>query len=73
MQTLLDMISSYTGSTDLVVMALVFIPTATIAFFVMTAVRVRGVVKRRAAGISSEHLMSAGGSKSLRNSGIKAA
>ena len=37
METLLDMVSSYAGNTDVVVMALVFIPTATIAFFVMTA------------------------------------
>jgi tight adherence protein C len=73
MQTLLDIVSGYAGNTDLVVMALVFIPTATIAFFFMTAVRVRGAVKRRAAGISSEQLMSTGGSHSLRNSGIKAA
>jgi tight adherence protein C len=73
METLLDMISRYAGSTNLVVMALVFIPTATVAFFVMTAVRVRGAVRRRAAGISSEQLMSAGGSHSLRNSGLKAA
>ena len=73
METLLDMISTYGGSTDLVVMALVFIPTATLAYFVMRAIRVRGNVKRRAAGIASEELVSSGGSHSLRNSGIKAA
>jgi tight adherence protein C len=73
METLLDLIPNYQASTDLVVMALIFIPTATLAFFIMRAVRVRGTVKRRAAGISGEELMSAGGSHSLRHSGIKAA
>jgi tight adherence protein C len=74
METLLDILSGYQNSTDLVVMALVFIPTATIAFFVMRAMRVRGTVKRRAAGIvSSEELVSSGGSHSLRHSGMKAA
>jgi tight adherence protein C len=55
------------------VMALIFIPAATLAFFVMRAVRVRGTVKRRAAGISSEELMSTGGGHSLRHSGMQAA
>src|SRR5579871_1108215 len=74
MQTLLDIVSNYEGGTDLIVLALVFIPTATIAFFVMRAVRVRGTVKRRAAGIvSGEELVSAGGNHSLRSSGLKAA
>jgi tight adherence protein C len=73
METLLDIIHGYDGGANLVVMALVFIPTATLAFFVMRAVRVRGTVKRRAAGISGEELVSAGGSHSLRHSGIKAA
>ena len=73
MDTLLDMISTNAGTTDLVVMGLVFIPTALIAFFIMRAVRIRGAVKRRAAGISVDDLMSGGGSNSLRHSGIKAA
>jgi tight adherence protein C len=73
MQTLLDLLPSYDAGSDLVVMLLIFIPTATLAFFVMRALRVRGTVKRRAAGISGEELMSAGGSHSLRHSGIKAA
>jgi tight adherence protein C len=74
METLLDIIQSYNGGTDLVVLALVFIPTATIAFFIMRAIRVRGTVKRRAAGIvSGEELLSAGGSHSLRHSGVKVA
>jgi tight adherence protein C len=74
METLLDIISNYDGGTDLVVLALVFIPTATIAFFVMRALRVRGTVRRRAAGIvSGEELVSTGGSQSLRHSGMRVA
>jgi tight adherence protein C len=74
METLLDIISGYQNGSNLVVLALVFIPTATIAFFVMRVIRVRGTVKRRAAGIvSSEELVSSGGSHSLRHSGMKAA
>jgi tight adherence protein C len=73
METLLDLIPGYQAGADLLVMALVFIPTATLAFFILRAVRVRGTVKRRAAGISGEELMSAGGSHSLRHSGIQAA
>jgi tight adherence protein C len=73
METLLDLIPNYQAGTDALVMALIFIPTATLAFFVMRAVRVRGTVKRRAAGISSDELISAGGSHSLRHSGMQAA
>jgi tight adherence protein C len=73
METLLDIVSGYSDNTNLALLAIVFIPTATIAFFIMTAVRVRGAVKRRAAGISSDMLVSSGGRHSLRNSGLKAA
>ncbi len=73
MQSLLDIAADYGDHANLVLMALVFIPTATVAFFVMTAIRVRGAVKRRAAGISSDMLMSAGGNHSLRHTSIKAA
>jgi tight adherence protein C len=73
METLLDMIPTNGAFANLVVMALVFIPTALVAFFFMRAVRVRGTVRRRAAGIRTEDLMSGGGSHSLRNSGMKAA
>jgi tight adherence protein C len=73
METLLDLIPTNEGAANLVVLAGVFIPTALIAFFVMRAMRVRGTVKRRAAGVSSDELMSAGGGHSLRNSGMKAA
>jgi len=74
MDTLLDIVASYQNGTDLVVLALVFIPTATIAYFLMRALRVRGRVKRRAAGIvSGEELTSSGGGQSLRHSGMKVA
>ena len=73
MQTLLDMIPVNNGIANLLVLAAVFIPTALVAFFVMRAMRVRGTVKRRAAGIRTEDLVSSGGSGSLRHSGMKAA
>jgi tight adherence protein C len=73
MQTLLDMIPTNGGMADLLVLAAVFIPTALLSFFVMRAMRVRGTVKRRAAGIRAEDLVSSGGSGSLRNSGMRAA
>jgi tight adherence protein C len=73
MDTLLDLIPNYQAGADVLVMALIFIPAATLAFFVMRALRVRGTVKRRAAGISSDELISAGGSHSLRHSGMQAA
>jgi len=73
METLLDMIPTGNGVANLVVMAAVFVPTALLAFFVMRAMRVRGTVKRRAAGIKAEDLLSTGGGGSLRSSGMKAA
>jgi tight adherence protein C len=73
METLLDIISMSGDNANVVVMALVFIPAATTAFFVMAAIRVRGAVKRRAAGISSDMMMSSGGRHSLRHSSVKAA
>jgi len=72
METLLDIASTYGVSPNVLVMALVFIPAATVAFFVMSAIRVRGAVRRRAAGISADLLDSEGGG-TLRSSGIKAA
>ena len=46
METLLDMAAD--GDTiNLMVMALIFVPAALIAFFVMRAMRLRGHVKRR--------------------------
>ena len=73
MESLLNLLPDDGGLAQLVVMACVFIPTALIAFFVMRAMRVRGTVKRRAAGITADELMSGGGSGSLRNSGVRAA
>jgi tight adherence protein C len=73
METLLDLASTYGISANVLVMALVFIPAATVAFFVMSAIRVRGAVRRRAAGISADMLMAEGGGGTLRTSGIKAA
>jgi tight adherence protein C len=73
MDTLLDIIAANGGGASLVVMALVFIPVASVAFIVMAMVRVRGAVKRRAAGISREVLDASGGDGSLRSSGAKAA
>jgi tight adherence protein C len=72
METLLDMMTANSGVANFAVMAFVFIPVALIAFFVMRAMRVRGTVKRRAAGIATEELMAEGGN-SLRSSGMKAA
>ncbi len=73
METLLDLLSLSDDQANLVLLALVFIPTATVAFFFMRVVRLRGAVKRRAAGISSDALVSSGGRHSLRDSGMKAA
>jgi tight adherence protein C len=72
METLLDIAANYGISANVLVMALVFIPAATVAFFVLSAIRVRGAVRRRAAGISADMLMAEGGG-TLRSSGVKAA
>ena len=59
----------------ILVTVLVFVPAATVAFLVMTGLRVRGAVKRRAAGISSDPLEHGGGAgtNTLAHSGMKAA
>src|SRR3974390_3811854 len=72
METLLDIAANYGIGPNALVMALVFIPAATVAFFVMSAIRVRGAVRRRAAGISADMVMAEGGG-TLRSSGLKAA
>jgi tight adherence protein C len=51
---------------------LVFLAAATLAFSIMAVLRVRGAVKRRAAGIT-EGFGASTGSAALRNSGVKAA
>jgi tight adherence protein C len=59
---------------NLLLTALVFLASASLAFGVMAIIRVRGAVKRRAAGISGDvEEALEGGSRSLRESGIKAA
>ncbi len=73
METLLDIAAEYGISADLLVMALVFVASAMIAFFIMSAIRVRGAVRRRAAGISGDVLEASDGRQSLRSHGLKAA
>ena len=73
MDALLDMINGSAGGASLLVAMLVFIPAAVIAFLIMAGVRVRGAVRRRAAGISVELLAGSDGGNSLRGSGMKAA
>jgi tight adherence protein C len=73
LDTLLDMLADDGVGAKLALMALIFIPAATVAFIVMAMIRVRGAVKRRAAGISREVIDGPGGDGSLRSSGVKAA
>jgi tight adherence protein C len=56
----------------LMMSVVVFAAAATLAFGVMATVRVRGDVKRRAAGIAVEADEGDGGSRSLRHASIKA-
>lgn len=72
MDALLDIARGLGVGPETLVTMLVFIPAATIAFFVMSGMRARGAVKRRAAGISAEMLVGEGGN-SLRSSGMAAA
>jgi tight adherence protein C len=72
MDALLDIGRGLGVSPQTLVMMLVFIPTATVAFFVMSGLRARGAVKRRAAGISSDMLVGGGGN-SFRSSSLAAA
>ena len=63
-----------TEHAGLLVTVLVFVPATTIAFLLMTAMRVRGAVRRRAAGISSLTYDHGGsGNNTLAQSGLKAA
>src|SRR6266481_6690804 len=73
MQTLLDLAADYGGHVNVVLLALVFIPTATVSFFLMRTVRAQGSVKRRASGITSDMLMSSGDGRSLRHTSLRAA
>ena len=77
MGSILDIFSSvFADSSALMLAVLVFLATAVMTFGVMAALRVRGAVKRRAAGIAA--LSGRGGATveeqaSLAKSGIKAA
>ena len=69
----MDPIFTLFGDEDsIMVTVLVFLASATLAFSIMAVLRVRGSVKRRAAGISSIGV-DEGGSRSLRGSSRKAA
>jgi tight adherence protein C len=72
MDALLDIGRGLGVSPQTLVMMLVFIPTAMVAFFVMSGLRARGAVKRRAARISSDMLVGEGGN-SFRSSSLAAA
>jgi tight adherence protein C len=73
METLFDLAADYGGHVNVVLLALVFIPTATVSFFLMRTVRAQGSVKRRASGITSDMLVSSGDSRSLRHTSVRAA
>ena len=72
---MLDLALAMFGDHAAMLMAvLVFLATTPLAFWAMSAVRVRGAVKRRAAGIRDEGgARSQGGARSLRHTSIKAA
>jgi|SRR5690348_9270090 len=72
MNTLLDPARLLADNANLLLTALVFLASASLAFGVMATVRVRGAVKRRAAGISAD-VGDVGESNSLRDSGIRVA
>src|SRR4051812_41233180 len=52
---------------------LIFLPTALFSFWSMSMMRVRGAIKRRAAGIMEDSTAQGMGSRSLRHSSAKAA
>ena len=72
---MLDSALEMFGDHSAILMAVfVFLATTPLAFWAMSAVRVRGAVKRRAAGIRNEgSAQSQGGSRSLRHTSMKAA
>jgi tight adherence protein C len=74
MNTGSDLFGGLLGGPQMMLALLVFLATATLAFLVMAGVRVRGEVKRRAAGITGRaEQEQQGGGRSLRLSSIKAA
>jgi len=62
-----------TDHAGLLVTVLVFVPATMLAFLLMAAVRLRGAVKRRAAGISAVSFDQGAGSSGLTQGGVKAA
>src|SRR5688500_14178448 len=72
---MLDSAIEMFGDHSAILMAVfVFLATTPLAFWAMSAVRVRGAVKRRAAGIRNESgSQSQGGARSLRHTSMKAA
>jgi tight adherence protein C len=74
MNAILDLTASFGDAANLVVMALVFVPTTALAFVAMTFIRIRGAVKRRAAGIKRVELDFSGADGQVsRSSGVRAA
>src|SRR5688500_17586758 len=70
---MLDSALEMFGDHSAILMAVfVFLATTPLAFWAMSAVRVRGAVKRRAAGIRNDS-GSQGGARSLRHTSMKAA
>lgn len=68
------MFSRFGDSAGMMLAFLVFLPTALIAFWIMSTLHVRGAIKRRAAGISDDSAVGSGeSSRSLRHSSLKAA
>ena len=69
-----DLFGGLLGGPQMMLALMIFLATATLAFSVMAGFRVRGEVKRRAAGISGgEEQDQQGRGRSLRHSSIKAA
>jgi tight adherence protein C len=73
MDAMLDAAIGTLGDSAAIWMAVfIFLATTPLAFWAMSTMRVRGAVKRRAAGIRDE-TSAGGGSRSLRHSSMKAA
>src|ERR1700724_1250672 len=73
MDALLDLLSDPLDSPAAMMSLLVFLAAATLAFGVMAALRVRGAVKRRAAGVRADDAERADDKRSLRYASRKAA
>jgi tight adherence protein C len=75
MSNLADMMLGRFGdSAGMMLAVLIFLPTALFSFWTMSIMRVRGAIKRRAAGIMEDSVARSGtGSRSLRHSSVKAA